>query len=64
MNQIYKYEEQVIWTWDKMFDFQNDEQRELCGAKGASAIMPTQEMKRWIPELQELIFCDSDDKKL
>jgi hypothetical protein len=47
-----------------MFVFQNDGHRELCGAKGAGGIMPTEEMKRWIPELQELIFCDSVDKKL
>ena len=64
MNQIYKYEEQENWTWDKKFEFENEGQWELCGAKGASEIMPTEEMQRWIPELQELIFCDSDDKKL
>jgi hypothetical protein len=50
MNQIYQYEDQEAWTWEKMFGFENDGHKVLCGANGASGIMPSEEMKRWIPE--------------
>ena len=53
MTKIIKYEDRCIWTWDKMFTFNNSHHEQICSQ---CAMSPTTEMLSWHPEAEELMF--------
>jgi len=56
MDGLYKYDDSVDFSWDSKFTIENPEHKKACGIVGAKAVEPTPEMRRYIPEAEELVL--------
>ena len=56
MDGLYKYDDATDFNWDSMFKIDNPEYKKACGTLGAKAVEPTLEMRRFIPEANELVL--------
>jgi hypothetical protein len=63
MDSLYKYDDSKDFTWDSKFTIENPEYAKACGIVGAKAVEPTIEMRRYIPEANELVLERSQNKK-
>ena len=64
MNQIYKYQENTDWTFSMMFTYETDTIQKKMSLVNAKDCLPSPEMERYIPIIDDLFFQCTQNSKI